>query len=137
MERTNLRYVTTEQISEPLELAVMDVSFISIKLVLPAVRELLIPGADLVCLIKPQFEAGRDEVGKKGVVRDAEVHCRVIQSIVDFAPETGLTVMGLDYSPIKGPEGNIEYICHMKNGAYEAASIDIEALVKASHEALQ
>lgn len=137
MERTNLRYVTTEQISEPLELAVMDVSFISIKLVLPAVRELLIPGADLVCLIKPQFEAGRDEVGKKGVVRDAEVHCRVIQSIVDFAPETGLTVMGLDYSPIKGPEGNIEYICHMKNGAYEAASIDIGALVKASHEALQ
>lgn len=137
MERTNLRYVTTEQISEPLELAVMDVSFISIKLVLPAVREMLIPGADLVCLIKPQFEAGRDEVGKKGVVRDAEVHCRVIQSIVDFAPETGLTVMGLDYSPIKGPEGNIEYICHMKNGAYEAASIDIEALVKASHEALQ
>lgn len=137
MERTNLRYVTTEQISEPLELAVMDVSFISIKLVLPAVRELLIPGADLVCLIKPQFEAGRDEVGKKGVVRDAEVHCRVIQSIVDFAPETGFTVMGLDYSPIKGPEGNIEYICHMKNGAYEAASIDIEALVKASHEALQ
>lgn len=137
MERTNLRYVTTEQINEPLELAVMDVSFISIKLVLPAVRELLIPGADLVCLIKPQFEAGRDEVGKKGVVRDAEVHCRVIQSIVDFAPETGLTVMGLDYSPIKGPEGNIEYICHMKNGAYEAASIDIEALVKASHEALQ
>lgn len=137
MERTNLRYVTTEQISEPLELAVMDVSFISIKLVLPAVRELLIPGADLVCLIKPQFEAGRDEVGKKGVVRDAEVHCRVIQSIVDFAPEAGLTVMGLDYSPIKGPEGNIEYICHMKNGAYEAASIDIEALVKASHEALQ
>lgn len=137
MERTNLRYVTTEQINESLELAVMDVSFISIKLVLPAVRELLIPGADLVCLIKPQFEAGRDEVGKKGVVRDAEVHCRVIQSIVDFAPETGLTVMGLDYSPIKGPEGNIEYICHMKNGAYEAASIDIEALVKASHEALQ
>lgn len=137
MERTNLRYVTTEQISEPLELAVMDVSFISIKLVLPAVRELLIPGADLVCLIKPQFEAGRDEVGKKGVVRDADVHCRVIQSIVDFAPETGLTVMGLDYSPIKGPEGNIEYICHMKNGAYEAASIDIGALVKASHEALQ
>ena len=101
----------------------MDVSFISIKLVLPAVKALLVPGADLVCLIKPQFEAGREEVGKKGVVRDSGVHCQVIRSILDF-------------SPIKGPEGNIEYICHMKNGCYEGASIDVEALVNASHEAL-
>ena len=136
LERTNLRYVTAEQIPELLELAVMDVSFISIKLVLPAVKALLVPGADLVCLIKPQFEAGRDEVGKKGVVRDSGVHCQVIRSILDFAPQIGLSVMGLDYSPIKGPEGNIEYICHMKNGCYEGASIDVEALVNASHEAL-
>ena len=136
LERTNLRYVTAEQIPELLELAVMDVSFISIKLVLPAVKALLVPGADLVCLIKPQFEAGRDEVGKKGVVRDSGVHCRVIRSILDFAPQIGLSVMGLDYSPIKGPEGNIEYICHMKNGCYEGASVDVEALVNASHEAL-
>lgn len=136
LERTNLRYVTAEQIPELLELAVMDVSFISIKLVLPAVKALLVPGADLVCLIKPQFEAGRDEVGKKGVVRDSGVHCQVIRGILDFAPQIGLSVMGLDYSPIKGPEGNIEYICHMKNGCYEGASIDVEALVNASHEAL-
>ena len=136
LERTNLRYVTTEQIPELLELAVMDVSFISIKLVLPAVKAFLVPGADLVCLIKPQFEAGREEVGKKGVVRDSGVHCQVIRSILDFAPQIGLSVMGLDYSPIKGPEGNIEYICHMKNGCYEGASIDVEALVNASHEAL-
>ena len=136
LERTNLRYVTAEQIPELLELAVMDVSFISIKLVLPAVKALLTPGADLVCLIKPQFEAGREEVGKKGVVRDSGVHCQVIRSILDFAPQIGLSVMGLDYSPIKGPEGNIEYICHMKNGCYEGASIDVEALVNASHEAL-
>ena len=136
LERTNLRYVTAEQIPEQLELAVMDVSFISIKLVLPAVKALLVPGADLVCLIKPQFEAGREEVGKKGVVRDSGVHCQVIRSILDFAPQIGLSVMGLDYSPIKGPEGNIEYICHMKNGCYEGASIDVEALVNASHEAL-
>ena len=114
----------------------MDVSFISIKLVLPAVKTLLVPGADLVCLIKPQFEAGRDEVGKKGVVRDSGVHCQVIRGILDFAPQIGLSVMGLDFSPIKGPEGNIEYICHMKNGCYEGASIDVEALVNASHEAL-
>ena len=136
LERTNLRYVTAEQIPELLELAVMDVSFISIKLILPAVKALLVPGADLVCLIKPQFEAGRDEVGKKGVVRDSGVHCQVIRGILDFAPQIGLSVMGLDFSPIKGPEGNIEYICHMKNGCYEGASIDVEALVNASHEAL-
>ena len=136
LERTNLRYVTAEQIPELLELAVMDVSIISIKLVLPAVKALLVPGADLVCLIKPQFEAGRDEVGKKGVVRDSGVHCQVIRGILDFAPQIGLSVMGLDFSPIKGPEGNIEYICHMKNGCYEGASIDVEALVNASHEAL-
>ena len=136
LERTNLRYVTAEQIPELLELAVMDVSFISIKLVLPAVKALLVPGADMVCLIKPQFEAGRDEVGKKGVVRDSGVHCQVIRGILDFAPQIGLSVMGLDFSPIKGPEGNIEYICHMKNGCYEGASIDVEALVNASHEAL-
>ena len=136
LERTNLRYVTAEQIPEQLELAVMDVSFISIKLVLPAVKALLVPGADLVCLIKPQFEAGREEVGKKGVVRDSGVHCQVIRSILDFAPQIGLSVMGLDYSPIKGPEGNIEYICHMRNGCFEGASIDVEALVNASHEAL-
>ena len=136
LERTNLRYVTAEQIPERLDLAVMDVSFISIKLVLPTVRDLLLPGADLICLIKPQFEAGREEVGKKGVVRDSAVHCQVIHSILDFAPQVGLSVMGLDYSPIKGPEGNIEYICHMKNGSFEGPSLDVEAIVNASHEAL-
>jgi len=136
LERTNLRYISREQIPESIALAVMDVSFISIKLVLPAVKQLLLPGADLVCLINPQFEAGREEVGKKGVVRDSAVHCRVIRSILDFAPSIGLSVMGLDYSPIKGPEGNIEYICHLKNGEFGCASPDVEALVAASHEAL-
>ena len=136
LERTNLRYVTEEQIPELLDMAVMDVSFISIKLVLPAVKALLKPDADLVCLIKPQFEAGKDEVGKKGVVRDKAVHEAVVRDILSFAPEIGLSVMGLDFSPIKGPEGNIEYICHMKNGEYEAASIDVSAIVEASHIAL-
>ncbi len=136
LERTNLRYLTREQIPEPIELAVMDVSFISIKLVLPAVKALLLPGADIICLIKPQFEAGREEVGKKGVVRDSKVHCEVIHNILDFVPQIGLSVQGLDYSPIKGPEGNIEYICHLKNGSFDSASPDVEALVKASHEAL-
>ncbi|MCR5664789.1 MAG: TlyA family RNA methyltransferase [Oscillospiraceae bacterium] len=136
LERTNLRYVTAEQIPEPLDLAVMDVSFISIRLVLPAVVPLLRPGADLICLIKPQFEAGREEVGKKGVVRDEAVHARVIREIFDFAPGAGLRFCGLDYSPIKGPEGNIEYICHLRKEDGEACPVDIEATVRASHEAL-
>ena len=136
LERTNLRYISAEQIPEAPELAVMDVSFISVKLVLPAVKALLTPGADLVCLIKPQFEAGREEVGKKGVVRDRAVHERVVREILAFAPQIGLSVQGLDYSPIKGPEGNIEYICHLKNGSFEQPDLDIPATVAASHEAL-
>ena len=117
LERTNLRYVTKEQIPETLDLAVMDVSFI-------------------FCLIKPQFEAGREEVGKKGVVRDKAVHRAVVQGILDFAPTVGLSVLGLDYSPIKGPEGNIEYICHMVNRAGLDVAVDVDAVVARSHEEL-
>ena len=136
LERTNLRYVTKEQIPELLDLAVMDVSFISIRLVLPAVKELLKPDADIVCLIKPQFEAGREEVGKKGVVREEAVHRQVVRDILNFAPSVGLSVLGLDFSPIKGPEGNIEYICYMKNGSCPSAEINVDAVVDASHQAL-
>lgn len=136
LERTNLRYVTKEQIPEPIELAVMDVSFISIRLVIPAVKELLVPDADFICLIKPQFEAGREEVGKKGVVRDCGVHERVIRAILDFVPTAGLTVEGLDFSPVKGPEGNIEYLCHLKNRIGEAKNFDVAGIVSASHEQL-
>lgn len=136
MERTNIRYISSDQIPEPIDMAVMDLSFISIKLVLPAVCSLLKDGGELVCLIKPQFEAGREEVGKKGVVRDKGVHLSVIESILDFAPSVGMTVMGLDFSPIKGPEGNIEYLCYMKKGSFDAAIIDAQAIVEASHEKL-
>lgn len=136
LERCNLRYIGPEQIPDPVDLAVMDVSFISIRLVLPVVRQLLKPNADFICLIKPQFEAGRDEVGKKGVVRDLKVHERVVKEILAFASAEGFSVQGLDYSPIKGPEGNIEYICHLKNGNSPSAEIDIPAVVSASHEAL-
>ena len=136
LERCNLRYIGKEQIPDSLDLAVMDVSFISIRLVLPAVVQLLKPGADLICLIKPQFEAGREEVGKKGVVRDEAVHMRVVQSILDYVPTLDLSVQGLDYSPIKGPEGNIEYICHLKKGVFSAPEIDVAAVVAASHKAL-
>ena len=136
MERTNIRYISSEQIPEPIDLAVMDLSFISIKLVLPAVCSLLKDGGALICLIKPQFEAGREEVGKKGVVRDKNVHLAVIDGILDFAPSVGMTVMGLDFSPIKGPEGNREYLCYMKKGVFDAPIIDAQAVVDASHEKL-
>lgn len=136
MERTNIRYISSEQIPEPLDICVMDLSFISVKLVLPAVCALLKDDAQLVCLIKPQFEAGREDVGKKGVVRDKAVHLSVIESVLSFAPTVGMTVMGLDFSPIKGPEGNREYLCYMKKGVHEADTINATAVVEASHESL-
>ena len=136
MERTNIRYISSEQIPEPIDLAVMDLSFISVKLVLPAVCSLLKDGGELMCLIKPQFEAGREKVGKKGVVRDKAVHLAVIESILDFAPSVGMAVRGLDFSPIKGPEGNREYLCYMKKGGEAAPDIDAAAVVEASHECL-
>lgn len=131
MERTNIRYVTREQIPEPIDLAVIDVSFISLKIVFPAVRQLLKPEGEVVCLIKPQFEAGKDKVGKKGVVRDRAVHAEVLESFLAYAAENGFTVKGLTYSPIKGPEGNIEYLGHLGGG--NAEKPDIASIVDASH----
>ena len=137
LERTNLRYVTREQIPDPIDLAVMDVSFISVRLIIPALLPLLKPEADLICLIKPQFEAGREDVGKKGVVRDSEVHVRVVSEILAFAENEGLSVLGLDFSPIRGPEGNIEYICHLKNCAGLSRTMDVRSVVSASHSELE
>lgn len=114
MERTNIRYVKPEDIGELAGFASVDVSFISLKLVLPVIKNLLIPSGEIVCLIKPQFEAGRDKVGKKGVVRDAQTHLEVVEAIAMFAAKNNFVVKGLDYSPIKGPEGNIEYLMHLE-----------------------
>ena len=133
LERTNLRYVTKDQIPEPLDLGVCDVSFISIRLILPAVRELLKEDGDMVCLIKPQFEAGRDKVGKKGVVRDPAVHLDVLNGFVSFFPTIGFTLLGMDYSPIRGPEGNIEYLAWLRKGEHTSLPINTAALVEASH----
>ena len=108
MERTNARALTPDMFPESMDLGVMDVSFISIRLILPALHGLLKPGGEVVCLIKPQFEAGKADVGKKGVVRDKAVHERVLREMCEFFPTAGYTLMGLDYSPIRGPEGNIE-----------------------------
>ena len=137
MERTNVRYITKDQIQDPLDLAVMDVSFISIELLLPAIYPLLKENADVVCLIKPQFEAGREEVGKKGVVRDSAVHQRVIERILAFVPQIGYSPVGLDYSPIRGPEGNIEYLCHLRKGHHEAQLPSAAEIVRRSHQTLE
>lgn len=135
MEKTNIRYVTPEDIADALDFASVDVSFISLTKVLIPARALLKDGGEMVCLIKPQFEAGREKVGKKGVVRDASVHEEVIRTVIDFAVEQGFFVKNLEYSPIKGPEGNIEYLVHLKKaeaGGMEAV-IDIHAVVAAAH----
>ncbi|MDD6479135.1 MAG: TlyA family RNA methyltransferase [Oscillospiraceae bacterium] len=114
LERANFRYVTKEQIPEDLDFASVDVSFISLSHILPVLNTLLKDNANAVCLIKPQFEAGKEKVGKKGVVRDKAVHIEVIEKIVNIALENGFSVLGLDFSPIKGPEGNIEYLCYLE-----------------------
>lgn len=133
MERTNIRYVTPDMLPEEPSLAVMDLSFISIRLVLPVARELITENAHVICLIKPQFEAGREKVGKKGVVREKSTHLEVINEFLEFAPTAGFTVLGLGYSPIRGPEGNIEYLAYLQKGEHEAAIIDSAAVVEASH----
>lgn len=113
LERTNFRYVTEEQIPEKLDFASVDVSFISLSLILPVMHNLLKDGARAVCLIKPQFEAGKENVGKKGVVRDKSVHIAVVEKICRLVLDSGFSLLGLDFSPVKGPEGNIEYLCYI------------------------
>lgn len=132
LERTNIRYVTEEQVPEPIDFFSVDVSFISLKLVLPVAYRLLKEDGSGVCLIKPQFEAGKDKVGKKGVVRDKNVHLEVINHILAVTREIGFSVLGLDFSPIKGPEGNIEYLMYVSKNKDDIEP-DAVAVVEASH----
>ena len=136
LERTNIRYITEEHVPDKIDFTSVDVSFISLCLVLPAIYPMLSDDGECVCLIKPQFEAGREKVGKKGVVRDISVHTEVIQKIYDFAIEKGFFVAGLDFSPIKGPEGNIEYLIYLKKNASENIEVNIDSVVEASHSEL-
>ncbi len=136
LERTNIRHVTCEQIPEPVDFCSIDVSFISLTLVLPVVHELLREGGKLVCLIKPQFEAGKENVGKKGVVRDTAIHAAVIEKIISFLGENGFTVLGADFSPVKGPEGNIEFLACAVKGQGESVSIDANELASTAHKEL-
>ena len=140
MEKTNIRYVTPEEIPDRIQFVSIDVSFISLTKVLGPVKALMEPDGQVVCLIKPQFEAGREKVGKKGVVRERSVHLEVIRMVAAFAGSIGFEALHLEFSPIKGPEGNIEYLLHLRNDAdgnvYENSSIDAEEIVNQAHETL-
>lgn len=143
LERTNIRYITEEQVPQPVDFISVDVSFISLTLVLPVAHRLLKDGAQMVCLVKPQFEAGKDKVGKKGVVRDPQIHREVIHKVIDCAAELGFWVRGLDFSPIKGPEGNIEYLLFLQKPQQEAlppeetvAEEQIAGVVDSAHQSL-
>lgn len=135
MEKTNIRYVTPDDIADKLDFASVDVSFISLTKVLGPARELLNDDGQMVCLIKPQFEAGKEKVGKKGVVRDKKVHQEVCEKIIDFALSNGFSVLNLEYSPIKGPEGNIEYLVYIQktDNPQKEKSVDVDAVVSAAH----
>ena len=137
MERTNIRNVKQEDLTEPVAFFSVDVSFISLKHIFPVADQICTPDVVGVCLVKPQFEAGREKVGKKGVVRDPAVHREVLGRFLDHAKDSGFTVVDLTYSPIRGPEGNIEYLGHLRRGAWEERSFDLAALVAASHGALE
>lgn len=138
LERTNMRYVTDEQVSDKIDFFSVDVSFISLKLILPVARQLMSENGEGVCLIKPQFEAGRENVGKNGVVRDKNVHIAVVDMIIDFCLNNGFDVLGLDFSPIKGPQGNIEYLIYIKKSDDPQMKIDVTAsqVVEESHAQL-
>ena len=133
MERTKARYLTAEQIPEPLDFFSVDVSFISLGLILPALRPLIREGGQAVCLVKPQFEAGKEKVGKHGVVRDPAVHLEVLERFLDHAAQSDFTVKDITFSPIKGPEGNIEYLGYLQAGPCPAEPVDLPALVERSH----
>lgn len=138
LERTNMRNVIKAQVPDEIDFFSIDVSFISLKLLLPVARNLLSENAEAVCLIKPQFEAGREKVGKKGVVRDPKVHIEVVENIYNFCLENGYSVLNLDFSPIKGPEGNIEYLIHLRKSDNPSSYTTVTPmeLVNKSHQEL-
>ena len=139
LENTNFRYVTQDEVPDELDFASVDVSFISLYHIFPVMRTLLRDGGEAVCLIKPQFEAGKENVGKKGVVRDKNVHIAVVNKIIDLIIENKFTLLGLDFSPIKGPEGNIEYLCHIRKTeiSENLCEISAEEVVENSYNALK
>ena len=136
MERTNIRYVTPEDLGEPLDLSVIDVSFIGLEIVLPTIKTLLKPTGQVLCLIKPQFEAGKENVGKKGVVRDPKIHQMVLDKFVALVDSLEFKILGLTFSPVKGPEGNIEFLGHLSLDAVEGIRPDTAQVVEQAHKTL-
>ena len=136
MERTNIRYVTPEDLGEPLDLSVIDVSFIGLEIVLPTIKNLLKPTGQVLCLIKPQFEAGKENVGKKGVVRDPKIHKMVLDNFVNLVDGLGFKILGLTFSPVKGPEGNIEFLGHLTLDEVEGIRPDTAQVVADAHKTL-
>ena len=138
MEKTNIRYVTPEDIADKIQFSSIDVSFISLCLVLPVAKSLMKDGARAVCLIKPQFEAGRGKVGKNGVVREPQIHVEVIEKIKTYVLDNGFKILGLDFSPVKGPKGNIEYLIYLENSgdSNDLSNTDVKILVERAHEEL-
>ncbi len=136
MERTNIRYVTPEDLGEPLDLSVIDVSFIGLEIVLPTIKTLLKPNGQVLCLIKPQFEAGKENVGKKGVVRDPKIHKMVLDNFVSLVNGLGFKILGLTFSPVKGPEGNIEFLGHLSLDDVEGITPDTAQVVEDAHKTL-
>ena len=136
MERTNIRYVTPEDLGEPLDLSVIDVSFIGLEIVLPTIKTLLKPTGQVLCLIKPQFEAGKENVGKKGVVRDPKIHKMVLDNFVSLVDSLGFKILGLTFSPVKGPEGNIEFLGHLTLDNVEGIRPDTALVVEQAHNTL-
>ena len=136
MERTNIRYVTPEQLGEPLDLSVIDVSFIGLEIVLPTIKTLLKPTGQVLCLIKPQFEAGKENVGKKGVVRDPKIHKMVLDNFVELVHGLDFHILGLTFSPVKGPEGNIEFLAHLTLDNVQGITPDTAQVVADAHKTL-
>jgi len=137
MERTNVRYVTPEDLGEPLDLSVIDVSFISLRIVLPVIKTFLKPTGQVLCLIKPQFEAGKEKVGKKGVVRDPAIHKEVLDDFVALTQEIAFKILGLTFSPVKGPEGNIEFLAHLTLDDKPGMTPDTASVVNDAHKTLK
>ena len=137
MEQTNIRYVTPEQLGEPVDLSVVDVSFISLRLVLPAIYDLLKEGGQVVCLIKPQFEAGKEHLNKKGVVKDPKVHRTVLEDFTAFTSDIGFSLRNMTFSPVTGPEGNIEFLAHLCKSPEKGILPDVQRLVLDAHMTLK
>ncbi len=137
MEKTNFRHLTKDKIPDEIDFVSIDVSFISVKLIFPVMIQFLRDGAEIICLVKPQFEAGREQVGKNGIIREKSVHIQVIENVMNYGLASGLATVGLTFSPVTGAKGNIEYLLYLKKSEQELSGLDVTTIVDAAHETLR